>query len=69
MIKRFMIPDRQIVQSYMVRYLTNDIVSHSILENNKSFELMRDEARQATILYCENKPRDLLVYGLKWEVL
>lgn len=63
---RFMIPDKQLVGSAMAIRLTDGVFRNSILENNESFELMRDEQRQATILSCENKPRDLPVYGLAW---
>ena len=68
-LKRFIVRDGHLFRSFLTRYLANDIVRNAILENNERFEMMRDEQMRGTIIYCKNKPRDLLTYGLIWEAL
>jgi len=69
MSKRFIVRDASLVQSPTVMYLTDDVLRRTILENNDKFELRRDARLMGTILYCENKPRDMPVYGIKWDSL
>ena len=62
----FMIPDKQFVASAIAKYLTDEVLSNSISERNKEWFMYRDHMRMRIVVRCKNKPRDLLVYGLKW---
>ncbi len=69
MTKQFIIRDSQLVKSATLRYLTDSTLIATISETNDKFDMYRDAMRQGTILVCDNKPRDMLVYGIEWEEL
>lgn len=64
--KRYIIPDRQIMESGTSRYLTDDVLIKVIGENNEGWTMFHDVVAQGFIIECESKPRDLPIYGLKW---
>lgn len=69
MTKQFIIRDRQITRSSTLKYLVDDAFFSAISENNDKFDIYRDEMRQGFVLVCDNKPRDMPVYGIEWEKL
>lgn len=68
-VRRFLLRDKELVHSSTAGYLDEATLKEAILENNESFEIMRDPMRLKTIVYCKNKPRDLPIYGIVWEAL
>jgi len=65
----FILKDRDIIQSSTAKYLTQGILFNTIHENNQKFEIMRDESRMGWVIYCDEKPRDMPIYGIFWRDL
>lgn len=65
--RKFIIPDMQFVKSDTIRYLTDEHFCSVIAKNNEMWFAYHDVEKMALVVCCENKPRNLLVYGLKWE--
>ena len=64
---RFIVRDSILIHRPTVRFLTDDVLCRAILENNEHFEMMHDPMLMGTVVSCQNKPRDMLVYGISWE--
>lgn len=68
-IKRFILRDASLVRSPTIRFLSHEGLSRAIRENNKHFEMLHDPIEMRTVVQCNNKPRDMPVYGIVWEEL
>lgn len=66
--KQFIIHDTQFVKSTTVRYITEDILCANVAKSNKEWAIWRDVEKMGIVAKCKNKPRNLVVYGLSWQV-
>jgi len=67
--QKFIVRDKELIHC-PTNFLLADVYLRSVvLENNNFLAFTRDEMRQGTILHCDNKPRDLPIYGIYWELL
>ncbi len=66
---KYILQDKQFIQSYTARYLIDGQLSDVVSANNKKWSLYHDDDKMAVVAICDNKPRDLPVYGLAWEEL
>lgn len=64
--KKFIIPDKQFVMSATAKYIGERQIYDAVMSNNKRCSIYYDYEKMGLVAYCENKPRDLSIYGLKW---
>ena len=48
-------------------YLLKDYLGRVVLENNKTFTTWNDPETNDILVRCDNQPRDIPIFGLKWE--
>ena len=65
--KKFKIPDQQFVENYTARYLSERFFKNVLSENNTEWLLYHDAKEMALVAECENRPRDLPIFGVRWE--